>query len=1186
MSRSVKALLLCLATALPIAIGLIAWQLSPTTHTFLSDGETIHQPVATALTRDILWQPPVELAQEILSAEQDDYEPRLSWDGLSLYFVRGKAGENADIYVSTRTVDGWTDPTLFDSINSEYDDLGPEPTADGKALYFYSNRPGGRGGYDLWVSHRGPTGWRPAINLGPAVNSEFNEYGPAVTPDGDGLYFASNRPQPDDEEQVNPDAWPATIREDLYFRDYDLYFAAIADGEVAQAGPLPALNTPYNEGVPCVSPVGDFIYFASDRPAGFGGYDLYRSRRLDGGHRRATNLGSEVNSQANDLDPGMSLGGYALYFSSDRPIERIDPQIPNDYDLYQTTSREVFSLVETEHRPPIHWAALWDTIGPNLLWLLLLLLVLLLLLALWRAAKDRQLSLLARCLLASLMAHLILLMLLNTWQVGLSLADAWGGGKKIRVALAGAAGAGDLTAQIRGEFTQTDAPAPAEMRVERGLAQLKIPVTLAMATMPVNHLTEQPQLESMVRLASTDASVPPRESALANQPALSVPWPVPLEMAVPREANRMDAAETQAATSPVSRAHLRAPTQEMDPPAELLRQVVLAPVAHETHTDTVATASLAHQTKAKDATPSMTQPTLMPIGLAVEMPEPLRVAVPRVEERWSLLRDEAQPAVPTETSLIPYRKPLRLDTNSATPVAIRRIDPAEVLHIPPMTTLVSISTADLRDAFPSPQDRQPIREMPNSWPGIRNPATLKVELPMIPELTAEVAAEPISTVVAATPESMRPENPMSADSIAENLPNRLFDVSPTDRLDDPHARSESLVDRAEPAASMDPFQPNQALASSSRPTMTVPPMGLNLSIPDEIQPPENPYSQRAPEVRQEMLEQMGGSEETERAVAAALQWLSSHQSPDGRWAGDRFDERCGRCGGETDVQVDVATTGLSLLCFLGADHTHVKEGPYRADVERAINWLLRRQQADGDLRGGETMYSHGIAAIALAEAYTMTEDPRLADPLRRAMEFIDQSRNQRVGGWRYDPGQPGDTSVLGWQVMALTSGERGGVEVPQESYESAREWLDRVSNRAQPGLYAYKPGRRYTPSMTAEGMFVQQLLGVPHEDPRMQTAVDYLAQNPPDWDGDLNTYYWYYATLALFQYRGPAWEQWNETLTEQLLTHQRVKGRAAGSWDPEGEWAPIGGRIYQTALCTLMLEVYYRYLPMYAVDGP
>jgi hypothetical protein len=121
--------------------------------------------------------------------------------------------------------------------------------------------------------------------------------------------------------------------------------------------------------------------------------------------------------------------------------------------------------------------------------------------------------------------------------------------------------------------------------------------------------------------------------------------------------------------------------------------------------------------------------------------------------------------------------------------------------------------------------------------------------------------------------------------------------------------------------------------------------------------------------------------------------------------------------------------------------------------------------------------------------------------------------------------------------------------------------------------------------MTAEGMFTQQLLGRGPGDPRMRESVEFILRYPPDWASNTNTYYWYYATLALFQHRGPAWRTWNEALTGQLLEHQRRDGAAAGSWDPDGEWADIGGRVYQTALCTLMLEVYYRYLPLYSLDA-
>lgn len=92
-------------------------------------------------------------------------------------------------------------------------------------------------------------------------------------------------------------------------------------------------------------------------------------------------------------------------------------------------------------------------------------------------------------------------------------------------------------------------------------------------------------------------------------------------------------------------------------------------------------------------------------------------------------------------------------------------------------------------------------------------------------------------------------------------------------------------------------------------------------------------------------------------------------------------------------------------------------------------------------------------------------------------------------------------------------------------------------------------------------------------------------RNPPKWTEQPSTYAWYYGTLALFQHGGPEWERWNEVMTTELLANQRKDGTAAGSWDPVDRWATIGGRVYQTTICTLTLEVYYRYLPMYAVEG-
>jgi hypothetical protein len=250
-------------------------------------------------------------------------------------------------------------------------------------------------------------------------------------------------------------------------------------------------------------------------------------------------------------------------------------------------------------------------------------------------------------------------------------------------------------------------------------------------------------------------------------------------------------------------------------------------------------------------------------------------------------------------------------------------------------------------------------------------------------------------------------------------------------------------------------------------------------------------------------------------------------------------------------------------------------------VRSAIDFLLTKVADSGDLRDGETMYSHGIATIALCEAYGMTGDPLLRDPAQRAVDFIASARNTTDGGWRYEPGMSGDTSVLGWQVMALASARRVGLSVDDEALNAAKSWLDLVSPRRAPGLYSYQPGMPHTHSMTAEAMFVQQLLGADREHPRMTQSATFISTELPDWQDGANTYYWYYATLSLFQHQGDGWRQWNQALTRELLREQRDDGRAEGSWDPADRWSRIGGRIYQTALCTLSLEVYYRYLPLY-----
>ncbi|MBI5866318.1 MAG: PD40 domain-containing protein [Planctomycetes bacterium] len=501
-----------------------------------TDADSIRAPEIRATPRKVLWQPPRPLAGA-LPDSSDIYEPKLSWDGLTLYFVRGKAGFNADICITRRSATGWTDPKSIVAVCSEHEDLGPEPSADGSALYFYSDRPGGSGGYDLWVAYRSsdaPEGGDPAeawgtpINLGPSVNSEFNDYGPALSHDGATLYFASSRPQPADSRQPDPAAWRATVREDLYRRTYDLYCCAMKPEGIGPATPLTALNTPENEGAPCMSPAGDFLYFASDRRGGIGGFDLYRSRLLHGTLLPAENLGESVNSPANELDPALAQLGFALYFSSDRVPDASQPAVASrpasQYRLYYTASREVFGDFD---RRTIDWAAMWRIGGPALLYGLLGVLAVVLLALLRRDLRDRRLSLLARCLVASLAIHCLLLTSLGYWRVKAAIVEyAKGQGGPIQVSLASAGMSDAIGGQILAPLTDSGAAQASPVDSEAPPASFQFSSDESLVSLEVAPSDSPPPISAT--LAARDATVPsisvaptlpPRESqAVAGLP--------------------------------------------------------------------------------------------------------------------------------------------------------------------------------------------------------------------------------------------------------------------------------------------------------------------------------------------------------------------------------------------------------------------------------------------------------------------------------------------------------------------------------------------------------------------------------------------------------------------------------------------------------------------------------------------
>jgi hypothetical protein len=171
-------------------------------------------------------------------------------------------------------------------------------------------------------------------------------------------------------------------------------------------------------------------------------------------------------------------------------------------------------------------------------------------------------------------------------------------------------------------------------------------------------------------------------------------------------------------------------------------------------------------------------------------------------------------------------------------------------------------------------------------------------------------------------------------------------------------------------------------------------------------------------------------------------------------------------------------------------------------------------------------------------------------------------------------------SIAAWQVMALKSAVAGKLHVPHRTTSG----IDRFLEKSRGGEFKYR--YRDSPprdSMTAIGTLIQMFRGKTKEAPSIAKAVEYMVAQGPS-PNDL--YFDYYATQAVFQYGGPLWKNWNYKMRDQLIRTQITQGHMSGSWWFDGDHSnEVGGRLYTTCMSCLILEVYYRYLPVYGPVG-
>jgi len=269
----------------------------------------------------------------IVNSSYNDASPDISADGLSLFFQSDRPGGSGewDLWVARRETkdDDWGTPVnLGLTVNSSTSDQTPHISGDGLSLYFFSIKPGGSGWADLWVTTRATTAddWGNAVNLGPTVNSATLDSDPSISADGLVLYFCSDRPG----GSGGADLWVVTR-------------STIDDDWGAPVNLGPIINTSFVDTHPRISADGLALFFASDRPGGYGSWDLYVTTRLTVSDPWGTpvNLGPMVNTAYGDSAPGISPNGLLLYFS-DYPLPR--PGGYGDLDIWQVPIEPVVDL--------------------------------------------------------------------------------------------------------------------------------------------------------------------------------------------------------------------------------------------------------------------------------------------------------------------------------------------------------------------------------------------------------------------------------------------------------------------------------------------------------------------------------------------------------------------------------------------------------------------------------------------------------------------------------------------------------------------------------------------------------------------------------------------------------------------------------------------------------------------------
>lgn len=297
-----------------------------------------------------------------------------------------------------------------------------------------------------------------------------------------------------------------------------------------------------------------------------------------------------------------------------------------------------------------------------------------------------------------------------------------------------------------------------------------------------------------------------------------------------------------------------------------------------------------------------------------------------------------------------------------------------------------------------------------------------------------------------------------------------------------------------------------------------------------------------------------------------LRYLAQSQSDTGAWTGG---------------QQGPGTTGLVVMAFL-ASGEDPNFGIYASHIRRALqNMLTQQNNTTGFL--GNSMYHHGFAMLAFAEAYGAVDDRDWKDKngkrlrgLGEALELavrcaITSQEGNPHHAWRYSPNaQDADTSVSGAILVGLLAARNAGIEVPDVAIDHAVRYFREMTSES--GEVAYSGIGGLGASMARSSIATLIYAIARRKDlPEFKATLGYLVDGLEDNSSHYAEYTLYYKAQALFQGDVEAWQKWNKLLVRELKAKQLDDGSI-----PSRYGKPLG-----TSMSLLSLALNYRFLPIY-----